>query len=158
MSEQIKPIDPVTAAILMGETPKPCEPTIEISRTVLTRLMDVVEFGDKLERVENDRLLAHLKDVLAENQPELWAMYSPCPGEVHPMISKEEAERQTAELLALCKKQFPAIPITVSVIPSPFSPLEHFEILAEELSEQVTNLRAAALQPVGIDSEGGSHD
>ena len=143
MSEQMQPIDPVTAALLMGQVPDPCEPTTEISHKVLTRLMDVVEFGDQLERVEKDRLLAHLKEVLAADQPQLWAMHSPGPGEVHPVISKEEAERQQSELLALCKKQFPEISITVNVIPSPFSPLEHFEILAGELSEQVKHLRHA---------------
>jgi hypothetical protein len=141
MSEEMQPIDPVTAALLMGQVPDPCEPTIEISHKVLTRLMDVVEFGDQLERVEKDRLLAHLKEVLAAEQPVLWAMHSPGPGEVHPVISKEEAERQQSELLALCKKQFPEISITVNVIPSPFSPLEHFEILAGELSEQVKHLQ-----------------
>lgn len=143
MSEEMQPIDPVTAALLMGQVPDPCEPTTEISHKVLTRLMDVVEFGDQLERVEKDRLLAHLKEVLAADQPVLWAMHSPGPGEVHPMISKEEAERQQSELLALCKKQFPAIDITVNVIPSPYSPAEHFELLAEELTEQVANLRQA---------------
>jgi hypothetical protein len=143
MSEEMQPIDPITAAMLMGQVPDPCEPAIEISHKVLTRLMDVVEFGDQLERVEKDRLLAHLKELLAADQPQLWAMHSPGPGEVHPMISKEEAERQQSELLALCKKQFPEIPITVNVIPSPFSPLEHFEILAGELNDQVTDLREA---------------
>lgn len=103
MSEEMQPIDPITAAMLMGQVPDPCEPIIEITRKVLTRLMDVVEFGDQLERVEKDRLLAHLKEVLAADQPMLWAMHSPGPGEVHPMISKEEAERQQSELLALCK-------------------------------------------------------
>lgn len=143
MSEQMQPIDQVTAALLMGQVPDPCEPTIEISHKVLTRLMDVVEFGDQLERVEKDRLLAHLKEVLAADQPQLWVMHSPGPGEVHPMISKEEAEQQAAELIALCNERFPTVPITVNVIPSPFSPLEHFEILAGELNDQVTDLREA---------------
>lgn len=141
MSEEMQPIDPVTAAMLMGQVPEPCESITEISHKVLTKLLDVVEFGDQLERVEKDRLLAHLKEVLAADQPQLWAMHSPGPGEVHPVISKEEAERQQSELLALCKKQFPEISITVNVIPSPFSPLEHFEILAGELSEQVKHLQ-----------------
>ena len=143
MSEEMQPIAPITAAMLMGETPEPCEPIIEISHKVLTRLLDVVEFGDQLERVEKDRLLAHLKDALNADQPGLWAMHSPGPGEVHPMISKEEAERQASELIELCKERFPTITITVNVIPSPFSPLEHFETLAGELSEQVTHLREA---------------
>lgn len=140
MSEEMQPIDPVTAAMLMGQIPDPCEPTIEISHKVLTRLMDVVEFGDQLERVEKDHLLAHLKDVLAADQPELWAMYIPGPGEVHPMISKEEAERQISELLALFKERLPTTPITINVIPSPFSPLEHFELLAEETIQHRNDL------------------
>lgn len=143
MNEAMEPIDPVTAAMLMGRRPDPCEPILEISRKVLTRLMDVVEFGDQLERVEKDRLLALLKDMLAAEQPELWAMHCVGPCEVHPMISKEEADRNAAELIALCKERCPDVPITVDVIPSPFSPLEHFEILAEELAEQVASLRRA---------------
>ena len=143
MNEAMEPIDPVTAAMLMGRRPDPCEPILEISRKVLTRLLDVVEFGDQLERVEKDRLLALLKDMLAAEQPELWAMHCVGPREVHPMISKEEADRNAAELIALCKERCPDVPITVDVIPSPFSPLEHFEILAEELAEQVASLRQA---------------
>ncbi|MGX9079552.1 hypothetical protein ACWTQY_27170, partial [Klebsiella pneumoniae] len=53
------------------------------------------------------------------------------------------AERQAASLIALCKERFPEIPITVNVIPSPYSPFEHFEILAEELTEQVASLSQA---------------
>lgn len=157
MSEEMQPIDPITAAMLMGQVPEPCEPIIEISHKVLTHLMDVVEFGDQLERVEKDRLLAHLKDVLAADQPELWAMYSPGPGEVHPMISKEEAERHASELLALCKERCPTVPITINVIPSPFSPLEHFELLAEEtiqhrndLLEYVKELEDAAKHKTAV--------
>lgn len=43
MTEEMKPIDPITAAMLMGKTPEPCEPMIEIPCKALTRLMDVVE-------------------------------------------------------------------------------------------------------------------
>lgn len=143
MSEEMQPIDPITAAMLMGQVPEPCEPITEISHKVLTKLLDVVEFGDQLERVEKDRLLAHLKEVLAAEQPQLWAMHSLGPGEVHPMISKEAAEQQAAELIALCNERCPTVPITVNVIPSPFSPLEHFEILASELNEQVNDLSEA---------------
>lgn len=157
MSEEMQPIDPITAAMLMGQVPDPCEPMIEISHKVLTRLVDVVEFGDQLERVEKDRLLAHLKEVLAADQPGLWAMHSPGPGEVHPMISKEEAERQAAELIALCNERCPTVPITINVIPSPFSPLEHFELLAEEtiqhrndLLEYVKTLEDAAKHKAAV--------
>lgn len=143
MNEAIEPIDPIHSAMMLGMTPKPCEPIIEITRQAVTKLLDVVEFGDQLERVEKDRLVAFVKELLAEPQPELWAMHSVGPNEVHPMISKEEAEKQAASLIALCKDRFPEIPITVNVIPSPYSPFEHFEILAEELTEQVASLREA---------------
>lgn len=143
MVEASAPIDPIHSAMMLGMTPEPCEPIIEITRQAVTKLLDVVEFGDQLERVEKDRLVAFVKELLAEPQPELWAMHSVGPNEVHPMISKEEAERQAASLIALCKERFPEIPITVNVIPSPYSPLEHFEILAEELTEQVASLRQA---------------
>jgi hypothetical protein len=143
MNEAMEPIDPIHSAMMLGMTPEPCEPIIEITRQALTKLLDVVEFGDQLERVEKDRLVAFVKEILAEAQPELWAMHSVGPNEVHPMISKEEAEKQAASLIALCKERFPEIPITVNVIPSPYSPFEHFEILAEELTEQVASLRQA---------------
>ena len=143
MVEASAPIDPIHSAMMLGMTPEPCEPIIEITRQAVTKLLDVVEFGDQLERVEKDRLVAFVKELLAEPQPELWAMHSVGPNEVHPMISKEEAERQAASLIALCKERLPDIPITVNVIPSPYSPFEHFEILAEELTEQVASLREA---------------
>lgn len=143
MVEASAPIDPIHSAMMLGMTPEPCEPIIEITRQVVTKLLDVVEFGDQLERVEKDRLVAFVKELLAHDQPELWAMHSIGPNEVHPMVSKEEAERQADSLIALCKERFPDIPITVNVIPSPYSPLEHFEILSEELTEQVASLRKA---------------
>ncbi|MFI8981446.1 hypothetical protein [Ectopseudomonas khazarica] len=143
MREASAPIDPIHSAMMLGMTPEPCEPIIEITRKAVTKLLDVVEFGDQLERVEKDRLVAFVKEILAEDQPELWAMHSVGPNEVHPMISKEEADRQASELIALCKQQFPEVPIIVNVIPSPYSPAEHFKLLAEDLTEQVTDLRQA---------------
>lgn len=140
MSEEMQPIDPVTAAMLMGQVPEPCEPIIEISRKVLTKLLDVVEFGDQLERVEKDRLLVHLKDVLAADQPELWVIHSVGPNELHPMISKEAAEQHAAELTELFKEADAKYGCRFDVIPSPFSPLEHFELLAEETIQHRNDL------------------
>ena len=140
MSEEMQPIHPVTAALIMGKTPDPCEPMIEIPCKVLTRLMDVVEFGDQLERVEKDRLLANLKDMLAEEQPELWVIHSVGPNELHPMISKEAAEQHAAELAEMFKDMSNKYGCRFDVIRSPFSPLEHFEILAEETIEHRNDL------------------
>ena len=143
MNEAIEPIDPIHSAMMLGMTPEPCEPIIEITRQAVTKLLDVVEFGDQLERVEKDRLVAFVKDLLAEEQPELWATYSPGPGEVHPCLTKEHAEREAKATLEVCEKMkadriargqsvefWPKI--VVDVIPSPFTPLEHFELLAKE--------------------------
>lgn len=143
MNEAIEPIDPIHSAMMLGMTPKPCEPTIEITRQAVTKLLDVVEFGDQLERVEKDRLVAFVKDLLAEDQPELWATYIPGPGEIHPCLTKEHAERDAKATLEVCEKMkadriargqsvefWPEI--VAEVIPSPFTPLEHFELLAKE--------------------------
>ncbi|RRV29617.1 hypothetical protein EGJ23_01380 [Pseudomonas sp. o96-267] len=143
MVEASAPIDPIHSAMMLGMTPEPCEPVIEITRQAVTKLLDVVEFGDQLERVEKDRLVAFVKDLLAEDQPELWATYSPGPGEAHPCMSKEHAEREAKATIEVCEKMkadriargqnsTPWPKIVVEVIPSPFTPLEHFELLAKE--------------------------
>lgn len=151
MNEQMEPIHPAHAALLMGKRPEPCEPFVEISSKVLARLLDVVEFGDQLERVEKDKLLSSMKELLALEQPALWATYSPGPGEIHPCISKEHAEKEVKSTIEVCEKMkadriargqsvefWPKI--VVDVIPSPFTPLEHFEQLAEETIEHRDNL------------------
>lgn len=132
MNEAMEPIDPAFAAMLMGRTPEPCEPFVEISSKVLARLLDVVEFGDQLERVEKDRLLSSLKELLGLEQPELWVIHCVGPNELHPMISKEAADRHAAELAEMFSLASEKYGCRFDVIPSPFSPLEHFEILAEE--------------------------
>lgn len=165
MVEASAPIDPIHSAMMLGMTPEPCEPIIEITRQAVTKLLDVVEFGDQLERVEKDRLVAFVKELLAEEQPELWATYSPGPGEIHPCLTKEHAEREAKATLEACEKMkadriargqsvefWPKI--VVEVIPSPFTPLEHFELLAketiqhrDELAEYVKELKQPAESP-----------
>ncbi|WP_447593619.1 hypothetical protein [Aquipseudomonas campi] len=146
MNEAMEPIHPVHAALLMGKTPEPCEPFVEVSSKVLARLLDVVEFGDQLERVEKDNLLSSLKELLALEQPELWATHSPGPGEIHPCMTKEHAEREAKATIEVCEKMkadriargqsvefWPKV--VVDVIPSPFTPTEHFKLLAAEVAQ-----------------------
>lgn len=140
MNEAMEPIHPAFAALLMGKRPEPCEPFVEISSKALARLLDVVEFGDQLERVEKDNLLASLKELLAMEQPELWVIHSVGPDELHPMISKEAAERQAAELAEMFSLAVERYSCRFDVIRSPFTPLEHYEILAEEANEHRDNL------------------
>lgn len=140
MNELMQPIHPAYAALLSGKRPEPCEPFVEVSSKVLARLLDVVEFGDQLERVEKDNLLSSMKELLAQEQPELWAIHSVGPGELHPMISKEAADSQAAELAEMFKEHVGKLGLRFDVIRSPFTPLEHFEILAEELTDHRDNL------------------
>ena len=139
-----QPIDSITAAALRGETPAPCEPTVEIPKATLTRLLDVVEFGDQLERVERDRLLNYCREVLALEQPELWATWSPGPNELFAWASKEDAQQHVDTIKKLVADRFPGVPISIDVIPSPYSPLEHFENLAEMQHERIQELEAGA--------------
>ena len=140
MNELMRPIHPAYAALLAGKRPEPCQPFVEVSTKVLARLLDVVEFGDQLERVEKDNLLSSMKELLAQEQPELWVIHSVGPGELHPMISKEAAESQAAELAEMFKEHVGKMGLRFDVIRSPFTPLEHFEILAEELTDHRDNL------------------
>ncbi|UZZ09013.1 hypothetical protein NDO41_16590 [Ectopseudomonas mendocina] len=140
MNELMQPIHPAYAALLSGKRPEPCEPFVEVSSKALARLLDVVEFGDQLERVEKDNLLSSMKELLAQEQPELWAIHSVGPGELHPMISKEAADSQAAELAEMFKEHVGKLGLRFDVIRSPFTPLEHFEILAEELTDHCDNL------------------
>lgn len=140
MNELMQPIHPAYAALLSGKRPEPCEPFVEVSSKALARLLDVVEFGDQLERVEKDNLLASMKELLAQEQPELWVIHSVGPGELHPMISKETADSQAAELAEMFKENVGKLGLRFDVIRSPFTPLEHFEILAEELTDHRDNL------------------
>lgn len=140
MNELMQPIHPAYAALLSGKRPEPCEPFVEVSSKALARLLDVVEFGDQLERVEKDNLLASMKELLAQEQPELWVIHSVGPGELHPMISKEAADSQAAELAEMFKEHVGKLGLRFDVIRSPFTPLEHFEILAEELTDHRDNL------------------
>jgi hypothetical protein len=75
MTEAVDPIDPIITSMLLGQPPEPCVPILEVPREVLTRLLDVVEFGDQLKRAEKDRLIADVKNILTDEQPELWALY-----------------------------------------------------------------------------------
>lgn len=140
MNELMQPIHPAYAALLSGKRPEPCEPFVEVSSKALARLLDVVEFGDQLERVEKDNLLASMKELLAQEQPELWVIHSVGPGELHPMISKEAADSQAAELAEMFKEHVGKLGLRFDVIRSPFTPLEHFEILAEEVTDHRDNL------------------
>ena len=93
-----------------------------------------------------------LRGILAEPALQLWAIHSVGPGEEYPCLNKEDAERRAQELRAMgdtMKDERIARGESVerwhdwvtNVIPSPWEPAEHFEIMAEEWMEDADQLR-----------------
>ncbi|WP_085646770.1 MULTISPECIES: hypothetical protein [unclassified Pseudomonas] len=96
-----------------------------------------------------------LRGILAEPAPQLWALHSVGPGEEYPCFNKEDAERRAQELHDLgerMKQDRIARGESVehwhdwvtNVIPSPWEPAEHFEIMAEEWMGDADQLRQHA--------------
>jgi hypothetical protein len=93
-----------------------------------------------------------LRAILAEPALQLWAIHSVGPGEEYPCLSKEDAERRAQELRDLgerMKQERIARGESVelwhdwvtNVIPSPWEPAEHFEIMVEECAADADDLR-----------------
>ena len=93
-----------------------------------------------------------LRAILAEPAVQLWAIHSVGPGEEYPCLNKEDAERRAQELRDLgerMKQERIARGESVefwhdwvtNVIPSPWEPAEHFEIMAEEWAADADDLR-----------------
>ncbi|KAB0489674.1 hypothetical protein [Pseudomonas vancouverensis] len=94
------------------------------------------------------------RQVLAEPKVELWAIHSVGPGEEYPCLNKEDAEQRAHELRDMgerIKQERIAQGESVehwhdwvtNVIPSPWEPAEHFEIMAYELAEDADQIRLA---------------
>jgi hypothetical protein len=99
--------------------------------------------------------LLELRGLLAEQAIQLWAIHSVGPGEEYPCMSKEDAGQQAQKLRAL-GDQMKAERIArgesvemwsdwvTNVIPSPWQPAEHFEIMAQEWMDDAENVREHA--------------
>ena len=98
-----------------------------------------------------------LRGILAEPAVQLWAIHSVGPGEEYPCLSKEDAERRAQELRDLgerMKQERIARGESVelwhdwvtNVIPSPWEPAEHFEIMAEEWAADADDLRQHSIE------------
>lgn len=98
-----------------------------------------------------------LRGILAEPALQLWALHSPGPGEEYPCMDREDAERRAKEIRD-CGDQMKAERIArgesveiwsdwlTNVIPSPWEPAEHFEIMAQECMDDADNLRQHAIK------------
>lgn len=113
------------------------------ARPVLTMPM---VFAERIESLLSDLALCsseyvELRAMINAPIPELWAIHMVGPDQEHPMFSREHAEQQARHIVERCAEVMPGVPIVVNVIPSPFEPLEHFQLLAKELMEEETRLR-----------------
>jgi hypothetical protein len=97
------------------------------------------------------------RQALAEPTVKLWAIHSVGPGEEYPCLNKEDAERRAKELRDLgerMKQERIARGESVelwndwvtNVIPSPWEPAEHFEIMAEEWTDHAEQLHEEVIK------------
>lgn len=144
MSEIERIIEAITAA------PPPATEVVTLERATVEQILSEMEEKDPLRTA-----VVYLRRVLAEPKLDLWAMHSVGPGEVYACQSKEEAE-QAAQSLRDAGVKWKESKIArgenvefwtdwaSEVIPSPWEPTEHFEILAEQEKDEAERLRELA--------------
>lgn len=144
MSEIERIIEAMTSA------PDPATEVVTIERATVEHILSEMEEKDPLRAA-----VVYLRRVLAEPKVELWAMHSVGPGEVYACLSKEEAEQAAQNLRdAGVKRKESKVARgenvefwtewVAEVIPSPWEPAEHFEILAEQEKDEAERLRVLA--------------
>lgn len=126
--------------------------TVERALALLESHPDIAQGGPSLCQE-----VCAFRQAMAEPKVELWAIHSVGPGEQYPCLNKEDAEQRAQELRELgerMKQERIARGESVehwqdwvtNVIPSPWEPAEHFEILAEECVEDADQLRQALIE------------
>lgn len=144
MSEIERIIEAMTAA------PGPATEVVTLERATVEQILSEMEEKDPLRAA-----VVYLRRVLAEPKLELWAMHSIGPGEVYACLSKEDAEQAAQNLRdagVKWKESKRARGENVElwtewaseVIPSPWEPAEHFEILAEQEKDETERLLVLA--------------
>lgn len=131
----------------------PPEPAIEVvalERITVEKILADLEAGDPIALTADGRLVPYLRLMLGEPKRELWAMHGVGPGEVWPMLSKEDAETHAKATMERCEqlgrdKGWELGTITINVIPSPYEPAWHFEIAAEEARKESDRLRKLSI-------------
>lgn len=118
--------------------PDPAAAVVTVSSSLAERIAEKLA---KFDPYSSE--VSELQALLAEPNPQLWAIHSVGPGDVYPCLNKEDAERQAQELRDLGHKmkaeriaRGESVEMwrdwVANVIPSPWEPAEHFEIMAEE--------------------------
>lgn len=131
--------------------PEPATEVVALERLTIVKMLADLEAGDPIALTADGRLVPYLRAMLAQPKRELWAMHSVGPGEVWPMLSKEDAEKHAKATVERCEqigrdKGWELGTITVNVIPSPFEPAEHLETIAEEQTRETERVRKLAIR------------
>lgn len=140
----------------LAAPPLPANEVVSLDRRTVERALTLLESHQDLAQA-GPSLCAEvcvIRQALAAPKVELWAMHSVGPGDVTPCMDKEDAERQAQELRDMGEKlkadriekgesvEFWCDWI-INVIPSPWEPAEHFEIMAEEWQDSYEALAEA---------------
>ena len=132
--------------------PEPAGEVIVLDRAMVETILNELEAADPLRS-----LVVNLRAALAAPKVELWALRSIGPNEVFPAIDRQHAERMVADLIAAgeqIKQQMIDDGESVEhwtgweaeIIPSPWEPAEHFEILAQGAMDEENRLRELAVK------------
>lgn len=153
MSEVEQIIEALTAP------PPPAAEVVTLDRNSVERALVLLESHPDIAQggPSFSQEVCAFRQALAEPKVELWAIHSVGPGEEHPCLNKEDAERRAQELRAMgdtMKAERIARGESVehwhdwvtNVIPSPWEPAEHFGIMAEECMEDADQLRQALIE------------
>lgn len=139
----------------LSEPPTPAAEVVSVDRSMAERILGLLENHPAIANIALSTCeeVCVLRQALAGPKIELWAIHSVGPGEVYPCLSREHAEREAKEMFEQGQKEKAAMIArgesvehwpdwVANVIPSPWEPAEHFEILAEETVDHRNNLIA----------------
>ncbi|CAI8805623.1 hypothetical protein [Pseudomonas zeae] len=143
----------------MMEPAPPATEVITLDRNIVERALTLMESHPDVAQggpsLCNEVYV--FRQALAEPTVKLWAIHSAGPGEEYPCLNKEDAERRAQELRDLgerMKQERIARGESVelwndwvtNVIPSPWEPAEHFEIMAEEWTDHAEQLHEEVIK------------
>ncbi|MGF6669170.1 hypothetical protein [Pseudomonas monsensis] len=143
----------------MMEPAPPATEVITLHRNIVERALTLMESHPDVAQggpsLCNE--VSVFRQALAEPTVKLWAIHSVGPGEEYPCLNKEDAERRAQELRDLgerMKQERIARGESVelwndwvtNVIPSPWEPAEHFEIMAEEWTDHAEQLHEEVIK------------
>lgn len=133
----------------MHRAPDPACEVVTLERVIVEQMLNELEHKGPL-----DPLVTYLRLNLSLPKVELWAMHSVGPGEVFPALDRAHAEKMVQDMKEceqrekqrLIDSNSPSLQYwcdwVVNIIPSPYEPDEHFQMLAAQALEEEDRLRA----------------